>query len=109
METTAHCTDTITIRHTGEGTAGVHTTKISLMPGQYAITGGGTAGSAVTTVKLEDAAGNLFDLPNSDASGVAPIPGAYPVAFTTPGCSLRISEASATGATDLTYTIGKLP
>jgi len=104
----AFCKDTVTIRHTGAGTAGAHTTEVTLMPGEHAITGGGTAGGATTTAKLRDAAGNLFDLPNYNASAAAAIPGPYPVEFQTPGCTLVIATTGAGVTTDQTFTVGRV-
>jgi hypothetical protein len=105
---TAFCRDTVTVNHAGAGTAGAHTTVVALLPGEHVITGGGTAGGATTTAKLRDADGNLFDLPNADASGAAAIPGAYPVKFYSPGCSLVIATTGAGATTDQTFTIGKI-
>ncbi len=104
----AFCRDTATIRQTGAGTAGAHTTEVTLLPGEHCITGGGTAGGATSTAKLRDANGNLYNLPNSDASGIAAIPGDYPVKFYTPGCTLVISTTGAGVTTDQTFTVGRI-
>ena len=108
MEATAICRDTVTVRHQGAGTAGAHTSTVVLLPGEHAITGGGAAGAGTTTAKLRDANGNLFDIPNPAASGAAAIPGAYPVTFYSPGCTLVIATTGADGATDQTFTIGRV-
>lgn len=105
---TIFCHDTVTISHTGAGTAGAHTTEVSMMPGEFVIMGGGTAGGATTTAKLRDGSGNLFDIPNADASAAAAIPGAYPVRFYNPGCTLVIATTGAGGTTAQTFTLGKV-
>jgi hypothetical protein len=101
------CKDTVTVSHTGVGTGGAHLSVISMMPGRYAITGGGTLSGATTTAKLIDQAGNTFDL--LDPSGAVPtFPETTPVVFFTPGCSLRIATAAAGAGTALTFTLGKI-
>jgi hypothetical protein len=107
MNQTAICRDTVTVRHTGAGTAGAHTSSVVLLPGEHVITGGGTAGPATTTAKLRDADGNLFDIPNADASAAAAIPGTYPVRFFSPGCTLEIATTGANGTTAQTFTVGR--
>lgn len=108
MNKSAFCKDTVTARHTGAGTGGAHETTIALLPGEHVITGGGAAGPATTTAKLRDSAGNLFDIPNPAASGPAAIPGSYPVAFFSPGCTLVIATTGADGTTDQTFTVGRV-
>lgn len=104
---TPFCRDTTTIKHTGAGTGGAHTTTISLLPGRYGLTGGGAAGGAATNARLIDSAGNLF--PVLDPAGAAAaIPSGAIIEFVTPGASLQIATTGATGPTALTITVGNL-
>lgn len=104
---TPFCRDTTTIKHTGAGTAGAHTTVVSLLPGRYALTGGGNAGGSTTTAKLIDNAGNLFPVLGPGGSAAA-IPAADIVDFFTPGASLQIATTGAGAGTALTITVGKI-
>lgn len=100
--------DTREISFEGAGAAGVHEETVSLMPGRYAMTAGGTAGGATLTAQLEDRDGNSYDIPNAGRTAAETIPSPYPVEIASPGTTLVLATTGAGATTDLMITVGQI-